>query len=138
MVGRLRRLIQSKNEAPVDYRRRSRECVERIKRQHHKVIVESGNEREIGLEDAMYSEGALQRICDQTDYIRDCFDYTTLNLEAIAVGHPFVEGNKRTDFIMAMLVLSKNDYCVPDSRKRPILSGKRPWDCTPGKRLPSG
>ena len=65
----------------------------------------------------MYSEGALQRFCDQTDYIQDCFDYAALNLEVIAVGHPFVEGNKRTAFVMAMLVLSKNDHHVPDSQE---------------------
>ncbi len=65
----------------------------------------------------MYSEGALQRICDQADYIQDCFDYAALNLEAIAVGHPFVEGNKRTAFIMAMLVLSENGYYIPDEQE---------------------
>lgn len=48
------------------------------------IIIASGNEHERGLENAMYSEGALQRICDQTDYINDLFEYAALNLEAIA------------------------------------------------------
>ena len=70
IVEVLRGSILSGNETSVDYRKRSKECVERIERQHHKVIVQSENEREIGLEDAMYSEGVLQRICDQADAFR--------------------------------------------------------------------
>lgn len=111
------RSFSSRDRAPIDYRRRSVECVERIKKQHYLIIIESGNEHERGLENAMYSEGALQRICDQADYIQDFFDYAALNLEAIALGHPFVEGNKRTAFVMTGLILSENGYDLPDDDK---------------------
>ena len=49
--------------------------------------------------------------------IQDVFDYAALNLEAIALGHPFVEGNKRTAFVMTGLILSENGYVLPDDEE---------------------
>ncbi len=105
--------FRSRNESS---RRRSADCVERIKRSHRSVILESKEEHEIGLEDAVINESALQAICDRAEYAEDIFEYAAMALEYIAVFHPFTEGNKRTALAVALNVLRNGGYTLPDSR----------------------
>ena len=95
-------------------RRRSQMCVDGIKAIHRGIIRESGNAHEMGLEDAMYSEAGLQRICDAVDYISDPFEMAALAMETIATFHPFVEGNKRTALAVALKFLNDSGYTLPD------------------------
>lgn len=95
-------------------RRRSQLCVEGIKEIHRGIIRGSGNAHETGLEDAMYSEAGLQRICDAVDYISDPFEMAALAMETIATFHPFVEGNKRTALAVALRFLNDSGHTLPD------------------------
>lgn len=95
-------------------RRRSQMCVDGIKAIHRGIIRESGNIHEKGLEDAMYSEAGLQKICDAVDYISDPFEMAALAMETIATFHPFVEGNKRTALAIALRFLNDSGYRLPD------------------------
>lgn len=95
-------------------KKKSRICVEGIKKLHRGIILDSGFEHERGLEDSIYSEAALQRICDSVDYITDPFDMAALAMEAIALNHPFVEGNKRTALAVTLAILNDSGYYLPD------------------------
>ena len=95
-------------------KRRSQICVDGIKQIHRGIILDSGNPHEVGLEDAMYSEAGLQRICDAVDYIKDPFEMAALAMETIATLHPFVEGNKRTALAVALTFLNDSGYTLPD------------------------
>ena len=82
---------------------------------HHNVIVMSGEIREIGLEDALINDAALDGLCDRLDYCRDCFERAALAIDYIANFHPFVEGNKRTSFEMAVRLLRIEGFELDDN-----------------------
>lgn len=87
-----------------------RECVRHVMRIHHAVIVGSGEEREIGLEDALISPMAIEGFCDRLEYCPDCFSKAAMAIDYIANFHPFVEGNKRTAFQLAVAILRIGGY----------------------------
>lgn len=95
-------------------KRRSQICVDGIKEIHRGIIRNSGCVHEEGLEDAIYSEAGLQRVCDAIDYIEDPFEMAALAMEAIATFHPFVDGNKRTALAVALRFLNDSGYRLPD------------------------
>ena len=95
-------------------RRRSQMCVDRIKRIHRGIILDSGNPHEVGLEDAMYNDMGIQRVCDAMEFEEDPFRMAAIALESIAIFHPFAEGNKRTAFAIAVSILHDSGYRLSD------------------------
>lgn len=95
-------------------KRRSQICVDGIKEIHRGIIRGSGYAHEAGLEDVVYSEAALQRVCDSIDYIKDPFEIAALAMETIATFHPFADGNKRTALAVALRFLNDSGYRLPD------------------------
>lgn len=95
-------------------RRNSQICVERIKNVHRGIIRGSGNPHEIGLEDAIYNDMGIQRLCDAMEFENDPFRMAAIALESIAVFHPFAEGNKRTAFAIAISILRDSGYRLSD------------------------
>lgn len=95
-------------------RRRSQLCVDRIKQIHRGIILGSGNTHEIGLEDVIYNDMGIQRVCDAMEFEKDPFRMAAIALESIAVFHPFAEGNKRTAFAVAVSILHDSGYRLSD------------------------
>lgn len=111
MFAGLKRRIGGKKPV-VSYNRADayRECVMRVMRIHHRVIVSAGEERERGLEDALISPMAIEGFCDRLEYCPDCFSKAAMAIDYIANFHPFVEGNKRTAFQLAVAILRVGGY----------------------------
>lgn len=95
-------------------RQRSQICVDRIKQIHRGIILDSGNPHEIGLEDAIYNDMGIQRVCDAMEFEKDPFRMAAIALESIAIFHPFAEGNKRTAFAVAISILHDSGYRLSD------------------------
>lgn len=96
-------------------RRKERLCVERIKEIHHLIMEKSGNSETFGFEDVVYSEGVLQGICQIGDWINDPFLYAAEAMQRIATMHPFMDGNKRTAFVVASTILAQRGIRLEDS-----------------------
>lgn len=92
-----------------------RKCIRNIMRIHNRVIVETGEEREIGLEDALINPMAIEGFCDRLEYCPDCFSKAAMAIDYIANFHPFVEGNKRTSFELATRLLRIGGYELDDT-----------------------
>ncbi|MEZ9997898.1 type II toxin-antitoxin system death-on-curing family toxin [Vibrio sp. 10N.261.46.A3] len=60
--------------------------------------------------------GAIGRIDNAVYYggLDDVFDIAALYIEAIAMGHCFVDANKRTAFVSAITFLEFYDITIPD------------------------
>ncbi len=108
-AGRRRRRVVS--YSPEDAYRR---CYETVLRIHHAVIVRSGEERERGLEDRVINPMAVEGLCDRLEYCEDCFSKAALAIDYVVNFHPFMEGNKRTAFELAVALLQKGGYCLDD------------------------
>jgi death-on-curing protein len=66
-----------------------------------------------GLRDAGLLASALARAVNLSAYGEaDLFVLAAAHAEAIARNHPFVDGNKRTGFLVAVLFLRKNGWRV--------------------------
>lgn len=111
MFGKRRKSV-SRNERN-DYLR----CIDRVMEIHRRVIIQTGEEREKGLEDAVISQMALQGFCDRLEYCEDCFSRAAMAIDYIANFHPFVEGNKRTAFEVAVALLKTGGYRLEDDEK---------------------
>ncbi len=48
---------------------------------------------------------ALDGLCDRLEYCPDCYSKAAMAIDYIANFHPFVEGNKRTAFQVAVMIL---------------------------------
>ena len=96
-------------------RRREKLCVERIKTIHRYVMELSGDPDSSSFEDAMYSEGVLQGMCQLGDWINDPFLYAAEAMERIATIHPFIDGNKRTAFVVASVILADRGIVLEDT-----------------------
>lgn len=83
---------------------------ELIIRIHREAII-YGNNDEQSLEDAIRDEGCLPAICFG-DLSNDPFVRAAYYLQRISTRHPFVEGNKRTAFLTAAYILSKDGGCT--------------------------
>ena len=92
-----------------------RKCIRNILRIHHMVIAETGEEREVGLEDALISPMAIEGFCDRLEYCPDCFSKAAMAIDYIANFHPFVEGNKRTSLELAIRLLRIGGYELDDT-----------------------
>lgn len=92
-------------------------CRRNIMRIHRIVIEMSGEEREIGLENAVISSAAIDGLCDRIEYCSDCFSKAAVAIDYIANFHPFVEGNKRTSFEVTVRLLAHSGYALDDNEK---------------------
>ncbi|MCL2711685.1 MAG: Fic family protein [Methanomassiliicoccaceae archaeon] len=82
--------------------------VDRLMVVHRSAIV-SGMMDELKLKDAVRDIGTLEYIVEKANSIRDDLSRAAFLLYSIANYHPFVEGNKRTAFLMAGVVSKKCD-----------------------------
>lgn len=116
MFGRLKERFGRKKQPTVSYNRieEYNRCRSNIMRVHHLVIVASGEEREVGLEDAVINPMAFESFCDWIELCPDCFSKAAMAIDYIANFHPFVEGNKRTAFQLAIALLRNGGYELDD------------------------
>ena len=80
---------------------------ELIIRIHHRIMKSSEKEDDPPLADSIRDEGCLPAIEYGASHLTDPFDKAAYLLFSIATRHPFVEGNKRTAFTSAMVILKK-------------------------------
>ena len=57
---------------------------------------------------------AVEGFCDCLKYCEDCFSKAALAIDYVANFHPFVEGNKRTAFELAVRLLKNGGYELND------------------------
>ncbi|WP_400207051.1 type II toxin-antitoxin system death-on-curing family toxin [Methanomethylophilus alvi] len=116
MFGRLKERFGRKKQPTVSYNRieEYNRCRSNIMRVHHLVIVASGEEREVGLEDAVISSAAIDGLCDRIMDCPDWFSKAAVAIDYIANFHPFVEGNKRTALQIAIRLLRNGGYELDD------------------------
>lgn len=116
MFGRLKEMFGRKKQPTASYNRieEYNRCRSNIMRVHHLVIVASGEERERGLEDAVINPMAFESFCDWIELCPDCFSKAAMAIDYIANFHPFVEGNKRTAFQLAIALLRNGGYELDD------------------------
>ena len=67
----------------------------------HRYAIESGGGDETKLKDAVLYLGTLEYIADRANRIQNELDRAAFLLHSVANYHPFVEGNKRTAFLLA-------------------------------------
>ena len=130
MLGKLKGLFGRKRQPVASFNSFDayKRCRRNIMRIHHMVIVTSGEEREMGLEDAVISTAAIDGLCDR---IMDCPDWISkaaMAIDYIANFHPFVEGNKRTSFELAVRLLRNGGLELDDNHEtylfiRDVASG---------------
>jgi len=72
----------------------------------HREAIESGRKEELQFRDAVRDEGCLPSICEYEHYDSDAIGRAAYYLHRIATRHPFIEGNKRTAYLVAMHILS--------------------------------
>ncbi len=89
-------------------------CYDSILTIHHRVMVSTGEERERGLEDSVLNSAAIQGFCDALEYYPSSISKAALAIDYIANFHPFVEGNKRTAFEVAVALLRKGGLELND------------------------
>jgi death on curing protein len=76
---------------------------------HEDQIAEHGGAA--GVRDAGLLESALARPLNAFAYgVEDIFDLAALYAEGVVKNHPFVDGNKRTGFILSELFLNANGW----------------------------
>ncbi len=130
MFGRLKERFGRKKQPTASYNRieEYERCRSNIMRVHHLVIVASGEEREVGLEDAVISSAAIDGLCDRIMDCPDWFSKAAVAIDYIANFHPFVEGNKRTSFELAVRLLRNGGLELDDNHEtylfiRDVASG---------------
>ena len=72
-----------------------------------------------GVRDANLLESALHRsfaTFEQTELYPDPIDKAAAILESILINYPFVDGNKRTGYVLARLLLMANDCDIEASQ----------------------
>ena len=121
--------MQEKPGSKHDFQDAHNRCVQRILRIHHLAVVRSGEEREKGLEDAVINPMAFESFCDWIVLVPDCFSKAALAIDYITNFHPFVEGNKRTAFQLALALLRNGGYELNDDEStfvfiKDVASGK--------------
>ena len=139
MFKRLKGMFGKKQPVISYNQRETRErCIQRIMSIHRMAIVTSGEERKIGLEDAVLNKMALEGFCEWITNCPDCFSRAAMAIDYIANFHPFAEGNKRTAFQLALAMLRT----VATNRTTTMSrsSSSRMWrrGCTTEKRLRTG
>jgi death on curing protein len=89
---------------------------------HEDQIAQHGGS--LGLRDPGALESALYR--PQTGYYKDLVEEAAALWESLSHNHPFVDGNKRTSFIVAITFLTTNGYGIgsgADEDSIPFVTG---------------
>jgi len=81
----------------------------------HRFAIESGDEDELSLKDAVLYEATLEYIAQKANMYSNIFDQAAFLLYSIAFHHPFVQGNKRTAFLSVEIILKEWTTDVPPS-----------------------
>lgn len=89
-------------------------CIRNVRLVHRMAIMSCGEDREKGLEDAIISPMAIEGLCDRIERCPDCFSKAAAAIDYIANFHPFVDGNKRTAFQLAVAILHADGYELDD------------------------
>ena len=114
MFGKLKAMMKRKAIASYNREDAYTSCVQRIMAIHRMAILSSGEEREVGFEDAIISSSAIEGFCERVESCPDCFSKAAMAIDYIANFHPFVEGNKRTAFQLAIAILRAGGYELND------------------------
>ncbi len=89
-------------------------CIRNVRLVHRMAIMSCGEDREKGLEDAIISPMAIEDLCDRIERCPDCFSKAAVAIDYIANFHPFVDGNKRAAFQLAVAILRASGYELDD------------------------
>jgi death-on-curing protein len=79
--------------------------VEEVIKFHKDLLRESRLKEDEDLGGCLSNKGNLEFIVEESNYINDPFEKAAWILFGIATGHPFVQGNKRMAFILAVLII---------------------------------
>ena len=83
--------------------------VEKIIEIHNNIIEDFGGER--GIRDL----ATIEYLIYQLDRKSTIFHKAAITLYAICTDHPFIDGNKRTAFVVADNLLKEGGYCIQAS-----------------------
>lgn len=78
---------------------------------HNRVIEEFGGSK--GIRDQSGLEAALARpymTFDMQDLYVTAFDKAAAIFESLIINHPFIDGNKRTAYVLLVLTLTDEDF----------------------------
>lgn len=94
--------------------------LEEVIQLHNEIISLSGGGN--GLKDEGSLLAALARpyaTFDQIDLYPTAIEKATAIFESIVINHPFIDGNKRTSYVLMRLILRENgwDINVPEDKK---------------------
>lgn len=73
----------------------------------HQIAIEYGGESEQSLRDAIRDKGCIPAICEG-DFFEDPIERAAYYMHRIATRHPYVEGNKRTAFLIAQVIIKES------------------------------
>ena len=77
----------------------------------HQIAIEHGDESEQSLRDAIRDDGCVPAICEG-DFFEDPIERAAYYMHRIATRHPYVEGNKRTAFLTAQVIIKQSTGCL--------------------------
>lgn len=78
----------------------------------HKKILLHGKDCEKDLCNSVLDEGCIPAICYGASEITDTIEKAAYFLQKLSTRHPFYEGNKRTAFTIADIILRKEIKCM--------------------------
>ena len=81
----------------------------------HKLII-----RNFGGIDGVLCQGTIDYLVDQINAESDLFRKAAIALHFVANCHPFLDGNKRSAFQIAELILSSEGYAITAKEERII------------------
>ena len=73
----------------------------------HQLII-----RNFGGTDGVLCQGTIDYLVDQVNAQQDLFRQAAIALHVVADRHPFLDGNKRSAFQIAELILSSEGYFI--------------------------
>ena len=82
----------------------------------HKLIISN-----FGGIDGVLCQGTIDYLVDQINAESDLFRKAAIALHFVANCHPFLDGNKRSAFQIAELILSSEGYAITAKEERIIL-----------------
>jgi death-on-curing protein len=85
----------------------------------HSILIDKFGGRK-GVRDFALLESALNRpfaTFDAQELYPDPLDKAAAILESIVINHPFVDGNKRTGYVLARLLLMANDWDIAEDQQ---------------------
>jgi death on curing protein len=76
-----------------------------IREIHRSAIDGGGKDEEQSLKDTVRDEGCIPMICYGGKFLSNPYEKAAYYLHRIATRHPFMEGNKRTAFMVAAITI---------------------------------